>query len=78
MDKPWMKQRIVSKLMMGDDTYVVNVIGLNGRIMSTTVCNLKPGAAWTISLDVIHRQGAASLEARGTLCLFMQNIPKTP
>ena len=34
--------------------------------MSTTVCNLKPGSAWTISLDVIHSQGAASLEARGT------------
>ena len=51
MDKPWMKQRIVSKLMIGDDTYVKDVIGLNGKIMSTTVCNLKPGSAWTLSLD---------------------------
>ena len=66
MVKPWMKQRIVSKLMIGNDTYVMDVIGLNSKIMSTTVCNLKPGSAWTISLDVIHRQGAASLEARGT------------
>ena len=45
---------------------MVDVIGLNDKIMSTTVCNLKPGAAWTISLYVIDSLGAASLEARGT------------
>ena len=66
MNKPWMKAQIVSKLMIGDDTYVVNVIGQKGKIMSTTVCNLKQGSAWTISLDVIHKQGVANLEAMGT------------
>ena len=68
MDKPWMKQRSVSKLMIGDDTYVKDVIGLNGKIMSTTVCNLKPGSAWTISLDD---------ETVYPLPLYA-NTPKTP
>ena len=36
--------------------------------MSKTVCNLHPGAAWTISLDVINSLGADSLQARGTPC----------
>ena len=33
MDRPWMKQRIVNKLMIGTDTYVVDVLGLNDKIM---------------------------------------------
>ena len=57
-----MKAQIVSKLMI-DNSYVINVMGQLGKIISTTVANLKQGSAWTISLDVIHQQGAANLEA---------------
>ena len=62
MNKPWMKAQIVSKLMI-DNSYVINVMDQLGKIISTTVANLKQGSAWTISLDVIHQQGAANLEA---------------
>ena len=42
-------------------TTVLDVIGYEGKVISTTVANLEQGAAWIISLDVIHQQGANSL-----------------
>ena len=44
-----------------DNCYVVDVIGHEGKVISTTVANLEQGAAWIISMDVIHQQGASSL-----------------
>ena len=56
IDQPWLKARVVDKLNH-DNCYVLDVIGHEGKVISTTVANLEQGAAWIISLDVIHQQG---------------------
>ena len=65
MNKPWMKAQLVNKLAR-DDYFIIKVMGHKGKIISTTVGNLEQGSAWTKSLDVIHQQGAANLEAMET------------
>ena len=77
MNKPWMKAQIVNKLRI-ENSYVLNVMGQKGKIISTTIANLEQGSAWTISLDVIHQQGAASLEHMESLEHPLNNLDVYP
>ena len=60
IDKPWLGARVINKLNH-DNCYVLEVLGHDGKVVSTTVVNLEPNAAWMIKLDVIHQEGARSL-----------------
>ena len=60
IDKPWLGARVIDKLNH-DNCYVLEVLGHQGKVVSTTVVNLEQNTAWMIKLDVIHQEGARSL-----------------
>ena len=66
MNKPWMKAQIVNKLMI-DNSYVLNVMGQKGKIISTTIANLEQGSAWTISAKKIQEEDPDKIRVRSRL-----------